>query len=806
MASKTSLEQLQNSNLAGSSNITAAELREVTQALINQSMSDAERSKLGGIEAGDTKDYKKALFTKGMPAAPYNLVVTKDPTSVTATVTAYPVAVDSYNWYLNGRLIASNATNSYTFTGLTPDTKIYRVACSVTVAGEESQMCHGNSKVFDTLGEGDLGLAITNRNDYGWQAYFYSGTYNRTYVVFMGDRADSPMYNYIFYYDHDTGLFSDYEIVTSSASGELHLHATMVIDDEGYIYTCVESSHNSSIKIYKSDNPEDITSFTQINTLTGSYAYPRMDFTENGRLVIIARNGFYKLTLAYSDDKGSSFTVTDLTTQFNPSDEFWMYAVSVYARKEQGIHILLNYRANDAADRGYPNLYHFYSKDGINWGDAVHFQTNGESGFMKDVSSAPITKEEADHNYAVILEEGDYSNLNHAGGATLDESGNIYITVATGNYNQTPNLDGHFIYRFNNTTWRKFDVTSLVTLTSDTRTNSEKASVNDIVSFAQDHLRIFVRDVTGSQIGTYDAGEVRVYESFDGGATWGLYNYLFKDSSYNTQSNTGVVQGNYYNAPEAIYFFTVMTDHLVSSDIYLSVMEVLTTSSGATSYSLSFDGIDDNVDTGDINDINNSSQTWECWCNLNGQSTDNIRLLDKRGAGSLGTAPGMQISFNYNGFGNTVIDAGDGNYISTAGQGYTASDLYDSSWHHVALVWDNSTGTLTGYVDAVERFSLTDANMIGKDCSNALSFVFGMANGGAQLMDGSLSDVRVWNFARSQAQIQADKDFRLTGNESGLIGYWRLDDVNTPSVATDSSAAGNDGTINGANYAPSSPF
>ena len=39
---------------------------------------------------------------------------------------------------------------------------------------------------------------------------------------------------------------------------------------------------------------------------------------------------------------------------------------------------------------------------------------------------------------------------------------------------------------------------------------------------------------------------------------------------------------------------------------------------------------------------------------------------------------------------------------------------------------------------------------------------------------GFLSDVRIWNIARTQSAIQADMHKRLTGNEPGLVGYWPM--------------------------------
>ena len=41
---------------------------------------------------------------------------------------------------------------------------------------------------------------------------------------------------------------------------------------------------------------------------------------------------------------------------------------------------------------------------------------------------------------------------------------------------------------------------------------------------------------------------------------------------------------------------------------------------------------------------------------------------------------------------------------------------------------------------------------------------------------GSLSDVRIWNVARTPEQIAANYANRLTGAEEGLVGYWPLKD------------------------------
>src|SRR5690606_30001884 len=43
-------------------------------------------------------------------------------------------------------------------------------------------------------------------------------------------------------------------------------------------------------------------------------------------------------------------------------------------------------------------------------------------------------------------------------------------------------------------------------------------------------------------------------------------------------------------------------------------------------------------------------------------------------------------------------------------------------------------------------------------------------------MTGQLDEIRLWNVARSQAEIQAAMYNRMNVGESGLVGYWPLDE------------------------------
>lgn len=69
---------------------------------------------------------------------------------------------------------------------------------------------------------------------------------------------------------------------------------------------------------------------------------------------------------------------------------------------------------------------------------------------------------------------------------------------------------------------------------------------------------------------------------------------------------------------------------------------------------------------------------------------------------------------------------------------------------------------------------------------------------------GQFSDVRIWNIARTQQEIQDNMDNRLTGNETGLVAYYKLDE-GAGTTAIDS-AGTNNGTITGATWTEINSF
>jgi hypothetical protein len=122
----------------------------------------------------------------------------------------------------------------------------------------------------------------------------------------------------------------------------------------------------------------------------------------------------------------------------------------------------------------------------------------------------------------------------------------------------------------------------------------------------------------------------------------------------------------------------------------------------------------------------------------------------------------------------------------------TAPDLVPfEAWTHIAGTWDGTT--MRAYVNGIESAS---APLGGALLVNEGVFSLGAAkitNGWHEHWNGMIDEVRLWNVARSGAEIRGATMTPLSGAEPGLAAYWRLDE-GTGDRAFDSS--GNDITLN----------
>ena len=86
-------------------------------------------------------------------------------------------------------------------------------------------------------------------------------------------------------------------------------------------------------------------------------------------------------------------------------------------------------------------------------------------------------------------------------------------------------------------------------------------------------------------------------------------------------------------------------------------------------------------------------------------------------------------------------------------------------WHHAALTRSGTTITL--YLDGVQEATTNDyvnATPSGADAPFIIAPAF----------KGSLAEIRLWGAARTQKEIAAAMSYRLSGNETNLVGCWPM--------------------------------
>lgn len=113
-----------------------------------------------------------------------------------------------------------------------------------------------------------------------------------------------------------------------------------------------------------------------------------------------------------------------------------------------------------------------------------------------------------------------------------------------------------------------------------------------------------------------------------------------------------------------------------------------------------------------------------------------------------------------------------------------------NTWHHVAFTFDGKA-TAVLYVDGVA----VDTQMNPPDERTPTSVWLGTFDGTRNLFAGQMDEVRVWNVARTAAQVAADRAHTPPGSVAGLVAYWTFDDVDSGGHALDASGNGNTVTL-----------
>jgi hypothetical protein len=117
-------------------------------------------------------------------------------------------------------------------------------------------------------------------------------------------------------------------------------------------------------------------------------------------------------------------------------------------------------------------------------------------------------------------------------------------------------------------------------------------------------------------------------------------------------------------------------------------------------------------------------------------------------------------------------------------------------WHHVAATYDGVTWTL--YLDGALEATLA----VNRPACNvsavaaALGSALNSTGAAAGFFDGAIDEVRIWNVARTQAEIQATRFQSMSMGMPGLVGRWAFDE-SSGATAYETSGGNHHGSIVG---------
>ena len=207
-------------------------------------------------------------------------------------------------------------------------------------------------------------------------------------------------------------------------------------------------------------------------------------------------------------------------------------------------------------------------------------------------------------------------------------------------------------------------------------------------------------------------------------------------------------------------------------------------------YAMSFPGgSDGNLSNIDITGlgITELPVTIEMWIKPNGDQIQYAGLFYHRNDGNTANA-GLYYAAGWEGTNMLRVDFSGTKAVTPA--------IAPSEWHHVAAVITSTSKTI--YVDGqVAAANTTDANTNYDFSVNKLYLGWDRVSV-TRTFNGLMDEVRVWNVARTQQEIEDNRYLTLNGDETGLVGYWNFDDQSA--TATDVTGHGYNGTITGGTY------
>jgi hypothetical protein len=181
------------------------------------------------------------------------------------------------------------------------------------------------------------------------------------------------------------------------------------------------------------------------------------------------------------------------------------------------------------------------------------------------------------------------------------------------------------------------------------------------------------------------------------------------------------------------------------------------------SESLNFDGVSDYAHVIGGANLKERSFSFEFWAKLNGTGINQTVF-------SQGNNPAQSLVIGFN--------AADQFEFSLGGQSVNSTSAVPTpgNWHHYAVVYDYDNSQALLYIDGTLSNSGNINLFFNYQGEGKLAF-------GKQLpannnfFNGNIHELRLWNKAKSAAEVTQTMNLELAGNESGLLYNWKCNET-----------------------------
>lgn len=205
---------------------------------------------------------------------------------------------------------------------------------------------------------------------------------------------------------------------------------------------------------------------------------------------------------------------------------------------------------------------------------------------------------------------------------------------------------------------------------------------------------------------------------------------------------------------------------------------------GKLGQAIMFDGVDDYIITTNMrNNFNDETVTISVWFKANGAGI----VVDELGQTAINT--------NWHDSQIEVLATGE---VKVRVWNLTAVSLGIASfgkWHHAILRYNKATNKLDGFLNGVKSASeVSGDRMAPWESGYGMYYAFGVTDttklGGGAYFNGLIDDVRIYNRALSDSEakqlynqgsgtkINSAPALKSSGLDSGLLGYWTMDNQN----------------------------